>query len=266
MDRVVSSAVRENALELVGRRILVTGGSRGIGRAVVARLAASGASVVASAREAPRDLPAQVSFVPADVATADGCARLVSAASDLLGGIDVLVNNAGGGGVAPAGLLSATDESWEHALQLNLLSAVRLDRAVVPGMVSRGDGSIIHITSVGAYLPVGPDAPYAAAKAALSTYSKALANEFAPRGVRVNRISPGLVENDTIAALMARRSDAEADDPQARMLDDWVSGIPLGRPGKPADVAELVAFLVSGRAAWISGSDFRVDGGSYRGV
>lgn len=251
---------------LRGRRVLVTGGSKGVGRAVASRLAAAGATVVAAARKDPGNLPPAVQFVSADLSTADGCARLATAATDLLGGIDVLINNVGAGTPPPDGLLSASDDIWEQTLQLNLLASVRLDRAVLPEMIARGSGAIIHVTSVGAYFPVGPDAPYQAAKAALSTYSKALANEFSGRGVRVNRISPGLIANDSISALLARSTHGAPDDPTAQMLEEWVRGIPLGRPGQPGEVADLITFLVSDQAAWITGSDFRIDGGSFQAV
>jgi NAD(P)-dependent dehydrogenase (short-subunit alcohol dehydrogenase family) len=250
---------------LRGRRVLVTGGTKGIGRAVASRLAAAGATVVATARKDPGNLPPAVHFISADLSTADGCAELVTAATDLLGGIDVLINNVGAGTPPPDGLLSASDDIWEQTLQLNLLASVRLDRAVLPEMIARGSGAIIHVTSVGAYLPIGPDAPYQAAKAALSTYSKALANEFAGRGVRVNRISPGLIANDAISALLAQSTQGP-NDATAQMLEKWVGDIPLGRPGQPAEVADLVTFLVSDQAAWITGSDFRIDGGSFRAV
>lgn len=251
---------------LRGRRVLVTGGSKGIGRAVASRLAAAGATVVATARKDPGNLPPAVHFISADLSTADGCAELVTAATDLLGGIDVLINNVGAGTPPPDGLLSASDDIWEQTLQLNLLPSVRLDRALLPEMIARGSGAIIHVTSVGAYLPIGPDAPYQAAKAALSTYSKALANEFAGRGVRVNRISPGLIANDAISALLAQSAHGAPSDPTAQMLEKWVGGIPLGRPGQPAEVADLVTFLVSDQSAWITGSDFRIDGGSFQAV
>lgn len=227
----------------------------------------AGASPVSTGRTtSDGNLPPAVHFTSADLSTADGCAELVTAATDLLGGIDVLINNVGAGTAPPDGLLSASDDIWEQALQLNLLASVRLDRAVLPEMIARGRGAIIHVTSVGAYLPIGPDAPYQAAKAALSTYSKALANEFAGRGVRVNRISPGLIANDAISALLAQSAHGAPNDPTAQMLEEWVGGIPLGRPGQPAEVADLVTCLVSDQAAWITGSDFRIDGGSFPAV
>ncbi|NDK32789.1 SDR family oxidoreductase [Nesterenkonia haasae] len=248
---------------LRGRRVLVTGGSKGIGRAVATRLAAAGATVVTAARKNADNLPPGVHFVAADLGTAEGCAELVTTATDLVGGIDILINNVGAGTPPPDGLLSASDDIWEQTLQLNLLASVRLDRAILPEMIARGGGAIIHVTSVGAHLPIGPDAPYSAAKAALSTYSKALANEFASRGIRVNRISPGLIANDAISALLGQSSDTGPAGPATQMLEKWVAGIPLGRPGQPVEVADLIAFLVSDQAAWITGSDFRIDGGSF---
>ena len=259
--------ITTNAIEwggLRGRRILVTGGSKGIGRAVAARLAAAAATVVAAARKNAENLPPAVHFVSADLSTAEGCAELVATATDLLGGIDTLINNVGAGTPPPDGLLSASDDIWEQTLQLNLLASVRLDRAILPEMIERGGGAIIHVTSVGAHLPIGPDAPYQAAKAALSTYSKALANEFASRGIRVNRISPGLIANDAISALLAQSKHIAPRDPMTQMLEQWVTGIPLGRPGQPVEVADLITFLVSDQATWITGSDFRIDGGSFQ--
>jgi NAD(P)-dependent dehydrogenase (short-subunit alcohol dehydrogenase family) len=162
-------------LELNGRRALVTGGTQGIGAAVVARLREAGARVLTTARTTPTELPDADLFVAADVATADGCTTVADAVRDRLGGVDIIVHVVGGSSAPAGGFAVLDDEQWHRALDQNLFPAVRLDRALLPGLLGQGAGVIIHITSIQRQMPL-PDATiaYAAAKAALSNYSKGL--------------------------------------------------------------------------------------------
>ncbi|MEU8706359.1 SDR family oxidoreductase [Streptomyces sp. NPDC048565] len=257
-----TSMVPGPADEFSGVRVLVTGGTKGIGAAVAVRFAEAGADVVVAART-PVEEPAAGRFVSADVATADGAARLADEATRLLGGIDVLVNNAGSQTYLPGGALEAADDDWYRDLDTNLMSAVRLDRALLPGMIAQNRGAIIHITSGQARLPGAASLPYAAAKAATTVYSKGLANEVGKHGIRVNTVVPGLIETSAVTRRLDRMAaDGGGDTETARrQLIDRV-GIPLGHPGRPADVAEVVAFLASDRAAFLTGSQYVVDGGS----
>jgi NAD(P)-dependent dehydrogenase (short-subunit alcohol dehydrogenase family) len=250
--------------ELQGLRALVTGGTKGIGHAVAARLRESGATVLMTARTAPSGMP-DTDFVAADVATPDGCATVVDAISDRLGGVDVIVHVVGGSSAPAGGFALLDDREWQRALDLNLLAAVRLDRALLPAMLDRGTGVIIHITSIQRQLPL-PDATiaYAAAKAALSNYSKALSKEVSPKGVRVVRVSPGWVETDGAVGLVeeiARKNRIDYEGAR-QMVMDSLGGIPIGRPAKPQEVADLVAFLASPRAASITGAEYVIDGGT----
>ncbi len=242
--------------EFAGKRALVTGGTRGIGAAIVRRLLAGGARVVVSARSAVADLPADVHFVQADVSSLGSIRDLAAQAVEHLGGVDILVNNAGATRSFPAGSLTIEDAEWQDALDTNYLSAVRLTAALLPGMLERGSGAVVNISSMAAIVPVAPLLHYGAAKAALITYTKGLATELAPRGVRVNTVSPGNVESPGADAIRHDLTQAMGIDPSA-----LIAGIPLGRSGVPADIAEIVGFLVSDRASWITGSNFVVDGG-----
>ena len=251
--------------DLKGLRALVTGGTQGIGAAVVARLREAGAVVLTAARKAPPGLAEPSLFVAADLSTAEGCSAVAAAVAERLGGLDILVHGVGGSS-APAGGFAVLDEAaWRTALDQNLLPAVRLDRALLPGMLAQGSGVILHVTSIQDRLPL-PDATiaYAAAKAALSNYSKALSKEVGPKGVRVVRVSPGWVETDAAVRLVTELADKAGGGYEAARqgLMDSLGGIPIGRPAKPQEVAELVAFLVSPRAAAITGAEYVIDGGT----
>jgi NAD(P)-dependent dehydrogenase (short-subunit alcohol dehydrogenase family) len=254
----------ESASPLRGLRALVTGGTRGIGAATARGLAEAGADVLVAARTPPAALDADAQrFVAADLATAEGTTMLAERTLELLGGIDALVSNAGGQTHRPGGALHFTDEDWHRDLDTNLLSAVRLDRALLPAMIAQQSGVIIHVGSGAARLPRPASLPYTAAKAALTAYSKGLAKEVGPRGIRVNVVLPGLIRTDALDARMSSLAASAGSTPEA-ILERTVAAmdIPLGRAGAAADVAALIVFLISPAAAYLTGSQFTIDGGA----
>ena len=263
-------------LFLKDRVAIVTGASSGIGLAIAGGLAREGASLVISARGAERlaeaekeiaALGAPVEAVVADVATRGGCDAVGGAAVRRFGRIDILVNNAGGAG-GPGGFMNLADEHWQHAFDLNVMSAVRCARAAIPHMQQQGGGRIVNIASTSAHQPDVVVCHYNAAKAALINLSKTLANSFAADGILVNCVCPGLTRTPAVEQSARRRLEEAGQSVEGMSASEAVNAyyvprrpIPLGRIGEAADVAGIVVFLCSERAAWITGSCINVDGG-----
>ena len=255
--------------EFAGKRAHVTGGTKGMGEAIVRRLAAGGATVATTARSPLPERQAVKLFVQADISTRAGVDGVVREVVDRFGGVDILVNNVGGSSAPSGGVLALSDDDWQDTINANLLAAVRLDRAFLPGMLKQGSGVIIHISSIQRRLPLfEATLAYAAAKAALTTYSKGLSKEVGPKGLRVNTVAPGYIETTAATRLVTRLAEnaGTTEDVARRRLMASLGGIPIGRPGRPEEVAELVAFLVSDRAASIHGSEYVIDGGTVPAV
>lgn len=252
-------------LRLAGQRALVTGGTKGVGAAVAQGLREAGAQVIATARSLPKHPIDGVRYLTADLSTADGTAAAAQSVLEHWGGIDILVNVLGGSSAPGGGFAALDDEQWAKELDQNLMPAVRLDRALLPGMLAQGAGVIIHVSSIQRMLPL-PESTiaYAAAKAALSTYSKALSKEVTPKGVRVVSVAPGWIETEAAVALAERLAAQAGTDYEGgkRIIMQSLGGIPLGRPAKPQEVADLITFLASPRASSISGAEYLIDGGT----
>lgn len=245
------------AFDLTGKRALVTGAGRGIGRAIALELAAAGADVVinyagsrAAAEEVAeecRKLGAKAVAIQADVSSADDVARLFGEAVEFLGGLDILVNNAG---ITRDGLLlRLSDADIDEVLAVNLRGALLCARAAAKVMLRQRCGRIISISSVVGVRGNAGQANYAAAKAGLIGMSKALARELGGRGVTVNVLAPGFIESDMTAGL------------SAAVRGQMLAGVPLGRAGVPQEVAGAVRFLASDEAGYITGQVLGIDGG-----
>lgn len=253
------------SLDFHQRRVLVTGGTRGVGHAVVECFAALNANVLTTARRQPQALPPGVQFVASDLNTAEGCADLARKALELLGGLDILVHVAGGSDAPSGGFSVLDDAQWQKELDRNLMPAVRLDRALLPTMIKQGSGTIVHISSIQRLMPL-PEATtaYASAKAALSAYSKSLSKEVGPKGIRVLRVAPGWIKTQASIDLVnriAREDGSNYADAENKLMQS-LGGIPIGRPSTPEEVADLIVFLSSSRAGTITGSEFIIDGGT----
>ena len=258
-------AAAANMGDFASLNVVLTGGTRGTGAATFRRLRDGGARVLTAARSDPPDFIPADGFVTADLGTAEGVADFAAAALDRLGTIDILVHVLGGSASPGGGFAALEDHHWAQELDLNLLSAVRLDRALVPAMVARGRGVVIHTGSIQRRMPLHESTTaYAAAKAALVAYSKALSKEVGPSGVRVNVVSPGWIYTSSADALVKRlaASSGGTEEAARQGIVDALGGIPIGRPARPEEVAELIAFLASGKAAVIHGAEFTIDGGT----
>ena len=233
------------AQEFAQKRIIVTGGTKGTGKAVFERMMAGGGTLLTAARgEKPDDIDSDC-YVQADLSTTAGVEKLAAAAQERMGGVDILIHVLGGSSNPSGGFAVIDDAGWEKELNLNLMAAVRLDRCLVPEMIRRGSGVVVHTSSIQRRLPLfDATTAYAAAKAALTTYSKVLSKEVGPKGVRI-------AEGGGISEEAARQS-----------ILDALGGIPLGRPAQPEEVAELIAFLASSRASSIHGAEYTIDGGT----
>ena len=252
-------------LDLQGRTAVVTGASKGIGLAIVRALVAEGVTVVAGARSPSDELNSfvgagQVRFVAVDLSQPDAAARLIDEAGD---SIDILVNNVGLATSRTGGFLAVTDDEWHASLTLNLLAAVRTTRATLPVMLAAGGGVIVNVASVNALLPDPSVVDYSAAKAALLNLGKSLSKEFGGRGIRVNSVSPGPVETDLwlgshgVAETVSRATGIAPADVAAAAA----AGAATGRFSHPSEIADLVLFLASDRAANVTGANVTIDGG-----
>jgi NAD(P)-dependent dehydrogenase (short-subunit alcohol dehydrogenase family) len=260
-------------MRLNGKTAVVTGASRGIGLAVVTALVGEGMRVVAGARTGTPELKETgATAVQVDLSTAEGTATLIDRALAELGEIDVLVNNVGGGDGGAGqvgGFLGVGDDEWLQTLDLNYLSAVRTTRAALPSLLRSG-GAIVNISSNGARMPHAGPIAYTTAKAALTAFGKALAEEFGPRGVRVNTVSPGPVRTSMwespsgYGAAVAESMGVELEQFLAQLPTG--AGMTTGRLVEPAEVATLVAYLASPLSGSVTGADHLIDGGAIKTV
>lgn len=258
-------------LSLDGMTAMVTGAGRGIGLATARALADEGVRVVGTARTVTPELREVAALtVAADLTEPDAARSVVETTLTEVGRIDILVNNVGAGdadALRLGGFLDASDDQWRHLFDRNLFSAVWATRAALPSLLECG-GTIINVSSINARVPAPGPVGYSEAKAALTAFSKRLSEEFGPRGLRVNTVSPGPVgtglwrDPDGFGSRVAAAMGASHEDFLAAMPEAF--GITAGRIAEPEEVAALITFLASRRAASIVGADVVIDGGAIK--
>ncbi|MGN6353983.1 MAG: SDR family oxidoreductase [Parafilimonas sp.] len=252
----------ENTLK--GQVALVTGGTKGIGKAVADSLSMRGARVIVTARTAPGENINAHHFIAADLSVPESAGIIAKEVLDRFGRIDIIINNAGANLSPGGGFSTLSDEHWNNDWQLNFMSVVRINKALLPTMIEQKTGVIINVSTGAAKLPIWEmTMSYSSAKAALNVYSKALANEVAGKGIRVNVVSPGVVKTPLMLEFienMVKSSNTSFDDSFKAVMEKI--GVPLGRMAEPEEIANLVAFLVSSEASYITGINYSVDGGA----
>ncbi|CAM3425660.1 SDR family oxidoreductase [Sphingobacterium prati] len=254
--------------ELRGKIALVTGGTKGIGKAIADKLASNGATVVITARK-PSEEETGHHFIAADLTDNSNIAELSGKIIEKYGTVDILINNVGGTSSPAGGFQMLCDDDWNRDIELNLMASIRLDKAIVPKMIEKNSGVVIHISSLNGKIPLyQSNFSYGVMKSALNAYSKTLANEVAKNGVRVNTVSPGMVKTTAMETFLESyaktisKTVAEA----SQQLMDSLGGVPLNRLAEPEEIANMVAFLVSDGAGYITGANIVVDGGTYPAV
>lgn len=254
--------------ELAGKVALVTGGTKGIGKAIADKLASAGATVIVTARK-PSEENNGHHFIAADLTASGDIDRLTQTIIQEYGTPDILINNVGGTSSPAGGFQMLSDEDWSRDIELNLMASIRLDKAIVPKMIDKKSGSVIHISSLNGKIPLyQSNFSYGVMKSALNAYSKTLANEVAKHGIRVNTVSPGMVRTTAMETFLQGyaqsigKTVAEA----AQQIMDGLGGVPLNRLAEPEEIASLVVFLVSDGAGYITGANMLVDGGTFPAV
>ncbi|WP_020600744.1 SDR family oxidoreductase [Spirosoma panaciterrae] len=247
-----------------GQVALVTGGTKGIGKAIADKLSSRGVQVVVTARTAPEGNPNGHHFIAADLTQAGSAEIIAKEILDRFGRIDIIVNNAGANLSPGGGFETLSDDDWYHDWQLNFLSVTRINKSLLPFMIRQKSGVIINISTGASKQPIWEmTMSYSSAKAALNAYSKALANELGSKGIRVNVVSPGVVKTPLMLDFIetiAKSSNSTVEEAFQSVMDKV--GVPVGRMAEPEEIANLVAFLVSSEAAYITGTNYSVDGGA----
>lgn len=249
---------------LRGKVALVTGGTKGIGKSIADKLSASGAIVVITARAEGKEISDKHHFIAVDLTQADSAEIIANEILEKYGKIDIIVNNAGANLSPGGGFNTLEDEHWFKDWELNFMSVVRINKALLPSMLEQKEGTIINISTGAAKQPIWEmTMSYSSAKAALNAYSKALANEVGSKGIRVNIVSPGVVKTPLMNEFVeniAQQSGISFDEAFQNIIN--AVGVPIGKMAEPEEIANTVTFLASSEAQYITGANISVDGGA----